>query len=90
MGTADVILDLVSSGTTLRENNLRELAGGKVLASEVSRPGGPASFLVPGEPQHGLLGAASAGRDPGPVIKQAQETVDCLLCSEAWTMLSHP
>jgi ATP phosphoribosyltransferase len=34
MGTADVILDLVSSGTTLRENNLRELAGGKVLASE--------------------------------------------------------
>ncbi|KAK9152486.1 hypothetical protein Syun_010795 [Stephania yunnanensis] len=34
MGTADAILDLVSSGTTLRENNLKELEGGVVLQSQ--------------------------------------------------------
>ena len=35
MGTADCILDLVSSGTTLRENNLKEIDGGAVLSSQV-------------------------------------------------------
>jgi ATP phosphoribosyltransferase len=35
MGTADAILDLVSSGTTLRENNLKEISGGSVLSSQV-------------------------------------------------------
>lgn len=35
MGTADAILDLVSSGTTLRENNLKEISGGAVLSSQV-------------------------------------------------------
>lgn len=34
MGTADVILDLVSSGTTLKENNLKEIEGGTVLESQ--------------------------------------------------------
>jgi ATP phosphoribosyltransferase len=34
MGTADAILDLVSSGTTLRENNLKEINGGAVLSSQ--------------------------------------------------------
>ncbi|XP_057543156.1 ATP phosphoribosyltransferase 1, chloroplastic-like [Amaranthus tricolor] len=34
MGIADVILDLVSSGTTLRENNLKEIEGGVVLQSQ--------------------------------------------------------
>ncbi|KAG0608585.1 hypothetical protein M758_8G116900 [Ceratodon purpureus] len=34
MGTADCILDLVSSGTTLRENNLKEIDGGAVLSSQ--------------------------------------------------------
>lgn len=32
MGSADIILDLVSTGVTLRENNLREIEGGKVIA----------------------------------------------------------
>lgn len=36
MGIADGILDLVSSGTTLRENNLKEIEGGVVLESQVS------------------------------------------------------
>jgi len=34
MGSADVILDLVSSGTTLRENNLKQIKGGRVLESQ--------------------------------------------------------
>lgn len=34
MGIADAILDLVSSGTTLRENNLKEIDGGIVLESQ--------------------------------------------------------
>ena len=34
MGCADIILDLVSTGTTLRENNLREIVGGTVMESE--------------------------------------------------------
>ncbi|KAL2342255.1 hypothetical protein Fmac_010195 [Flemingia macrophylla] len=34
MGIADAILDLVSSGTTLRENNLKEIKGGVVLESQ--------------------------------------------------------
>lgn len=35
MGIADAILDLVSSGTTLKENNLKEIEGGIVLQSQV-------------------------------------------------------
>lgn len=35
MGIADAILDLVSSGTTLKENNLKEIEGGVVLQSQV-------------------------------------------------------
>lgn len=34
MGSADIILDLVSTGVTLRENNLREIAGGDILQSQ--------------------------------------------------------
>ncbi|XP_010276265.1 PREDICTED: ATP phosphoribosyltransferase 1, chloroplastic-like [Nelumbo nucifera] len=34
MGIADAILDLVSSGTTLRENNLKEIEGGVVVQSQ--------------------------------------------------------
>ena len=34
MGCADIILDLVSTGTTLRENNLKEIVGGRVIESE--------------------------------------------------------
>ena len=34
MGSADIILDLVSTGVTLRENNLRQIEGGKIMESE--------------------------------------------------------
>ena len=36
MGMADAIVDLVSSGTTLRENNLKEIEGGVVVQSQVN------------------------------------------------------
>ena len=36
MGIADAILDLVSSGTTLKENNLKEIEGGIVLESQLA------------------------------------------------------
>ncbi|KAF5183023.1 Atp phosphoribosyltransferase protein [Thalictrum thalictroides] len=34
MGIADAIVDLVSIGTTLRENNLKEIEGGIILESQ--------------------------------------------------------
>jgi len=34
MGCADIILDLVSTGVTLRENNLREIQGGRIMESQ--------------------------------------------------------
>ena len=36
MGTADIIVDLVSSGVTLRENRLRELKDGVILQSQAA------------------------------------------------------
>jgi len=35
LGTADCIIDLISSGVTLRENNLKEIPGGTILQSEM-------------------------------------------------------
>jgi ATP phosphoribosyltransferase len=34
MGSADIILDLVSTGVTLRENNLKQLQGGTIMHSQ--------------------------------------------------------
>lgn len=34
MGSADIILDLVSTGVTLRENNLKEVEGGRIMDSQ--------------------------------------------------------
>jgi ATP phosphoribosyltransferase len=34
MGSADIILDLVSTGVTLRENNLKQIEGGTIMHSE--------------------------------------------------------
>ncbi|KAK9826505.1 hypothetical protein WJX81_007753 [Elliptochloris bilobata] len=34
MGCADIILDLVSTGVTLRENNLKEVVGGRIMDSQ--------------------------------------------------------
>ncbi|KAK1275924.1 hypothetical protein QJS04_geneDACA000874 [Acorus gramineus] len=45
MGSADAILDLVSSGTTLRENNLKEIDGGVVLESQAVFVGSKNSLI---------------------------------------------
>ena len=37
MGAADIILDLVSTGVTLRENNLKQLQGGDILDVRFAR-----------------------------------------------------
>lgn len=34
MGSADIILDLVSTGVTLRENNLKQIEGGRIMDSQ--------------------------------------------------------
>lgn len=39
LGTADCIIDLISSGVTLRENNLKEIQGGTILHSEMQLVG---------------------------------------------------
>ncbi|KAK3419676.1 hypothetical protein EUGRSUZ_G00352 [Eucalyptus grandis] len=53
MGTADVILDLVSSGTTLKENNLKEIEGGTVLESQAVLVASRKSLIQ----REGVLGA---------------------------------
>lgn len=45
MGIADAILDLVSSGTTLRENYLKEIKGGVVLESQAVLVGSKKSLI---------------------------------------------
>ncbi len=56
LGIADIIVDLTSSGTTLKDNRLREIEGGKVLES--------ASCLIGHEPS--LRTLVSEG-DSGPL-----------------------
>lgn len=45
MGSADIILDLISTGVTLRENNLKELDGGNILDSQGVLVGNRQSLL---------------------------------------------
>lgn len=37
MGCADIILDLISTGVTLRENNLKQIEGGRIMDSQVRK-----------------------------------------------------
>ncbi|CAI5979173.1 unnamed protein product [Closterium sp. NIES-64] len=67
MGTADAILDLVSTGTTLKENNLKELKGADVLKSQ-------GVFVVSRralEEREGLLG----------MTKEMLERIEAHLCA---------
>ena len=56
MGTADVIVDLVSSGVTLRENLLKEIDGGTLVTSAFQMVGNRASLAAPGAPGDALRG----------------------------------
>ena len=49
MGTADFIVDLVSSGVTLRENRLKEIDGGELLKSEAVLIGNRTALTGPSE-----------------------------------------
>src|SRR5260370_20497915 len=54
LGISDVIVDLTSSGTTLKDNRLREIEGGTVLESAACLIGHAPSLLA-------LVGAGEAG-----------------------------
>jgi len=54
MGTADVIVDLVSSGVTLRENLLKEIDGGTLVTSAFQMVGNRASLAATGAPADAL------------------------------------
>jgi ATP phosphoribosyltransferase len=51
MGTADFIIDIVQTGLTLRENNLKVLAGGRIIKSEGCFFGNRAALKVQPELQ---------------------------------------
>jgi ATP phosphoribosyltransferase len=56
LGIADIIVDLASSGTTLKDNRLREIEGGTVLASAACLIGHAQSLaLLAGEGETGAL-----------------------------------
>jgi ATP phosphoribosyltransferase len=56
LGIADVIVDLASSGTTLKDNRLREIEGGTVLASSACLIGhAPSLASLAGEGEMGAL-----------------------------------
>jgi ATP phosphoribosyltransferase len=56
LGIADIIVDLTSSGTTLKDNRLREIEGGTVLESTACLIGhAPSLAILAGEGENGPL-----------------------------------
>ena len=75
LGIADIIVDLTSSGTTLKDNRLREIEGGTVLDSAASLIGhGPS------------LRALAAEEDGGP-LALLLDAIDGVRASEGWLLL---
>ncbi len=75
LGIADVIVDLTSSGTTLKDNRLREIRGGTVLES--------ASCLIGHAPGLAALVAEGEG---GP-LALLLDAIDGVRASEGWLHL---
>eukprot|EP00976_Prorocentrum_cordatum_P040425 819657-Prorocentrum_minimum.AAC.1 len=72
MDYADIILDLVSTGTTLRENNLKQLEGARIMESEGVLVARKAALLE----QPGALG----------IVRELLERVDAhLTANEQFT-----
>jgi ATP phosphoribosyltransferase len=69
MGMADAIVDLVSSGTTLRENNLKEIEGGVVVESQVN--------LLTNMNMHGCLSPLRAEAHGPTTLKLATFPTPC-------------
>ncbi|MBX6313904.1 MAG: ATP phosphoribosyltransferase [Isosphaeraceae bacterium] len=75
LGIADIIVDLTSSGTTLKDNRLREIAGGTVLES--------AACLIGHGPS---LEALVAEGEEGP-LALLLDAIDGVRASEGWLHL---
>jgi ATP phosphoribosyltransferase len=75
LGIADIIVDLTSSGTTLKDNRLREIEGGTVLES--------AACLVGHAPS---LAALAAEGPTGP-LALLLDALDAVRASEGWLHL---
>ncbi len=75
LGIADIIVDLTSSGTTLKDNRLREIEGGTVLES--------ASCLIGNAPALRALGEEGQG---GP-LALILDAIDGVRASEGWLHL---
>ena len=69
MGAADCILDLVSSGTTLRENNLKQIEGGRVLESQGVLVASRTALLNrPGTPRSSTRCSSASRRTSAPMV----------------------
>jgi ATP phosphoribosyltransferase len=75
LGIADIIVDLTSSGTTLKDNRLREIEGGTVLESAACLVGHRAS-----------LAALAAEGDAGP-LGLLLDALDAVRASDGWLHL---
>jgi ATP phosphoribosyltransferase len=75
LGIADVIVDLTSSGTTLKDNRLREIEGGTVLES--------AACLIGHAPS---LSALAAEGESGP-LAGLLDAIDGVRASDGWLHL---
>jgi ATP phosphoribosyltransferase len=75
LGIADVIVDLVSSGSTLRENRLREIEGGVVLESSACLIGHVAS----------LESLVSEG--PDGELARCLDAIDAVRGAEEWLQI---
>jgi ATP phosphoribosyltransferase len=75
LGIADIIVDLTSSGTTLKDNRLREIEGGTVLES--------AACLIGHRPS---LAELVAEGDAGP-LALVLDAMDGVRASEGWLQL---
>ncbi len=62
LGIADIIVDLTSSGTTLKDNRLREIEGGTVLES--------AACLIGHAPSLATLAGRGRDRSAGPLARR--------------------
>ncbi len=75
LGIADIIVDLASSGTTLKDNRLREVEGGTVLES--------AACLI----GHGPTLKSLAAEGPGSPLALLLDAIDGVRASEGWLHL---
>ena len=72
MGSADIILDLVSTGVTLRENNLKQIEGGTIMHSEGALVANRRALLERPVRACGMAGGSGAAGAGGPAALVAR------------------